>query len=89
MRYKIIKRNVGSYYSDIVYYIMIKKEWWSRWSPSIVKNRVVFYDTRYAAEKHIAFLKDKEVQFKNKLKVKENLFLVVISCLFKRDEKNN
>jgi hypothetical protein len=90
MQYKVIKEEMGYYCSDIVYYIAYRKNWCYAWRYLIEKQgKIVFHDTRIAAEKHIEDLKKNDQQFEKKISIRTNIFIVLINYLFKKDDNIN
>lgn len=87
MQYKVVKEEMGYYCSDMVYYIAFKNKWYNVWRYLLEKSgKVVFYDTRIAAEKHIESLKRSDVNFEKKLGVRTNVFLILINHLFRKHD---
>lgn len=90
MWYKVVKEEMGYYCSDIVYYIAFKNKWYNAWRYLAKKSgKVVFYDTRIAAEKHVESLRRSDKQFEKKIGVRTNAFLVIINCLFNKHDNIN
>lgn len=90
MQYKVVREKMGYYCSDIVYYIAFKNKWYNAWRYLAEKSgKVVFYDTRIAAEKHIESLKRSDKQFEKKIGVRTNAFLVIINYLFNKHDNIN